>query len=111
MLITSVNKEIPGGKISSLARSIFMIPGIICSGILTYAGVNITLWNGTVGNVIKDLNTTSTWSETVSTTNTIVLINPIWITVHFMIFIILIIYVIIQLITMLTVKSSREINA
>lgn len=111
MLVASIQKEIPGGKVTSLARSIFMVPGIICSGILTWSGVNITLQNGTVSNIIKNLNDTSTWSETATTTQTIVLVNPIWITVHFMLMVIMIIYVIVQILTMLTLRTAKVTDA
>lgn len=106
VLITSVTKEVPGGKLSSLARAIFMIPGIICNGILTYSGVDITLQNSTVGNIIKNLNNTDTWQETATTTNTVILQNPVWVTVHFMFMMTLIVFFIIQLVTMFTAKDK-----
>lgn len=107
MLITSMHKELPGGKTSTIARSIYMIPGIIASGILTYSGINITLQSGTVSNIIKDLNSTNTFSETATTTNTVILQNPIWIGFHFMLFLIMIIYVLIQMLQLLTVKTPK----
>lgn len=85
-----------------------MLPGIICSAILTYTGVNITLQNGTVANIVKNLNDSSTWQETATNTQTIVLSNPIWISVHFMIFITLAVYFLVQVLELLTTKEKTN---
>jgi hypothetical protein len=85
-----------------------LLPGIICSAILTYTGVNITLQNGTVANIVKNLNDSSTWQETATNTQTIVLSNPIWISVHFMIFITLAVYFLVQVLELLTTKEKTN---
>jgi len=95
VLITSINKEPPAGKTPAIIRSIYLIPGIICAAILALAG---TTDIGTVTidlqNVIKNLNNTETWSETMTSTSTIILQNEIWIIVHVMIMLVMIVYVI-----------------
>lgn len=97
VLITSINKDTPQTRSSSILRSIYLIPGIICAAILASSGENI----GTVStnNTIINLNTTETWTET--TLQTVVLQNEVWIFVHFMIMLVLIAYVIQQAITLI----------
>ena len=105
MLIISTIKEIPETKYSGYLRSIFMIPGIICSGILGSSGVNIQLNSDTTSSIIKDLNNTDTWSQNITNTSTVILQNPIWQSVHYMFMIILVIYVIIQILNVLVKKN------
>lgn len=98
MLIISSIKEVPNEKSGSVFRSIWLIPGIICAFIIASSG--ITLEINEVHNTITNLNTTETWSETI--TNSVVLQNPIWVTVHMMIFLILIVYVVLQILNLFT---------
>ena len=98
MLIISTIKEVPDGRSQGLIRVIFLMPGIICNGILASSGVSIILQ--TTSNTIKDLNSSTVWTE--STTNLITLQGPIWQTVHYMFMIVLIVYVIMQILNIVT---------
>ena len=106
MLIISTIKEVPSGKSLAIARSFYLIPSIICAGILASSGVNIVLI--TTSNTIKNLNSSEVWAET--TTNNIILQNPVWTTVHVLIFFVLLVYVIQQILILLTKhdKEARE---
>src|SRR3990172_8799142 len=82
MLIISTIKEVPTERSGSVIRGIWLIPGILCAFILASSGINIVTSDTT--NTIINLNTTETWTETITTQ--IILQNPIWVTVHLLIF-------------------------
>lgn len=106
MLIISVVKEIPSTKIMAIARSIFLIPGMVASAVLASSGVNIQVANVATSNLIKSINTTQTWTETTSQINNIVLQSPVWQMFHMLIFLVLLAYVITQI--LLIFMSFRE---
>ena len=108
MLIISTIKEVPTGRASSISRAVYLIPGIICAGILASSGVNVQTNVDNTSTVIKDLNNTQTWSESDTKTVNIVLINPIWQTVHYVIMIVLITYVITQMVNLLIKTPSKS---
>ena len=99
-------KEVPDKKSQSILRSMWLIPGIVCAGLLMGSGPNITLqddgsqitevYNGTNGLLIT--NTTSYPAAP----NSIEIVNPIWSGVHLMIFLILLVYVVVQMLTLFT---------
>lgn len=101
VLITSINKEQPTGKNPAVIRTIFLIPGIICAAILASSGENISTITVVTSNIIKNLNNTETFLETTTQTQSITLINEVWIIVHLMIMLVLIVYVIQQLVDLL----------
>lgn len=90
-------------------KSVFMVPGIICAGILIFAGTDIML--DTV-NTINITNSTSGMSnqqifyEVTDTTDKITLLDPVWSSVHFVIFIVMILYVFKQTLLMLGIGKS-----
>ena len=98
MLIISTIKEVPTEKSGSVYRSIWLIPGILCAFILASSGINIVTSDTT--NTITSINTTEVWTETIS--SSIVLQNPIWVTVHLLIFMVLIVYVVLQVLNLFT---------
>ena len=98
MLIISTIKEVPTEKSGSVYRSIWLIPGILCAFILASSGINIVTSDTT--NTITSVNTTEVWTETIS--SSIVLQNPIWVTVHLLIFMVLIVYVVLQVLNLFT---------
>ena len=97
MLLTSISKEIPQEKGYAIMRVVFLMPGLICAGVLASSGVNIQTNVDSSSEIIKNLNDTSTWQSTLSNTTNIVLQNPIWITIHYMLFVIFLIYIIMQI--------------
>lgn len=98
MLILQVIKDAPNEKSSSVVRSVFLIPGIIASFIISSSGINIISQNTT--NTILAVNTTEVFTETIATQ--IVLQNPIWITFHLLIGILMIAYVLLQVLNIFT---------
>lgn len=102
MLIISVVKEIPTTKSLSIARSIFLIPGMVAAGVLASSGVNIQVATVDTSNIIRSINTTQTWSETTQQINNIVLQNPVWQMFHILIFLVLLVYVITQMLNLFT---------
>jgi len=102
MLIISTIKEVPDMKSGSVVRAIWLIPGVITAFILSSSGINITTQTGTVTNTITALNTSEVWTEVVTTSEQIVLQNPIWVSVHLLFAIVLIIYIITQLLNLFT---------
>lgn len=102
MLIISVVKEIPTTKSLAIARSIFLMPGMVAAGILASSGVNIQVANVATSNLIRSINTTQTWSETTTQINNIVLQSPVWQMFHILIFLTLLVYVITQILNLFT---------
>ena len=100
MLIISVVKEIPSTKSLAIARSIFLIPGMVASAVLASSGVNIQVADVATSNLIRSINTTQTWSETTSQINNIVLQSPVWQMFHMLIFLVLVVYVITQMLNL-----------
>lgn len=115
MLIISTIKDVPTTKSLTIVRSIFMIPGIICAGILASSGVNITLDTTTTINIINatlfdnatNLVSMEITNSTSTGTNHITLLNPVWIIFHTFVFIILIVYVIQQMLILLTKHDEK----
>src|SRR5947208_1969676 len=98
MLIISTIKVLPpGDRYDTLIRAVFLMPGMFCAPILAMSGVDITTQE--THDIIKDLNSSRVWSDTA--TNAIVLQNPIWVTVHMLLFFILFMYVLRQILLML----------
>lgn len=107
LIISVIKKDVPNDNPLSIIRVIFLLPGIFCAGILALSGVNITTQTINTNNIIKDLNNTDTWSETTASTSQYVLVNQVWQTVHFLIFIVLCVYVLQQVLIMLTKHPQR----
>lgn len=95
MLIISVIKaDVPVGRALAGLRSIFLMPGVIASGMLAYSGVNIIIQSANV-TTIKDLNSSTIWTNS-QAAQVIALQSPLWQTFHFMIMIILVIYILVN---------------
>ena len=97
MLIISTIREADLGKALSIIRAIYMIPGIICASVLANAGTSITFPSQS-SVLITETNATVT--QTIA--SQVVLINPAWILIHYMIMAILVVYVISQMLILLT---------
>lgn len=108
MLIISVVKEIPATKSLAIARSIFLIPGMVAAAVLASSGVNIQVANLATSNLIKSINTTQTWTETTSQINNIVLQSPVWQMFHVLIFLVLLVYVITQMLNLFTKTDEMQ---
>jgi len=99
MLIISAFKETPSGVSQSAVRVIWLIPSMICAFVLASAGADIYLSTETVSDQVLDsTNQVITLTDTV--TDKITLLNPIWVTLHFLFFIVLLIYVMTNMLTL-----------
>ena len=97
MLLTSISKEIPQEKSYAIMRCVFLLPGLICSAVIASTGVNLQLNTDSTNSIIKNLNNTDTWSTSLTNTTDIVLQNPVWITIHYMLFAVFLVYIIMQI--------------
>ena len=88
-------------RLNSIARAVFLIPGLICAPVLATSGPDIQIATIDTSNLIKSINTTQTWTESTQQVHNIVLQNPIWLTVHMMIFFVLFFYIIRQILLLL----------
>jgi hypothetical protein len=100
-IILSAFREMPQDKKQSGLRAIWRIPSMIAAAMLASLGTDINLEDSTVTSVTKNLNSTETWSETVTTNSTITLINPVWVTLHYLFFAILLVYILINFLIVL----------
>lgn len=97
-LISTAFKEVPSTKSGAIARAIFVLPSALTALVLAFSGEGIRT-EGTT-NVIRDLNSSTVWTETIQ--SQIILLNDMWVLVHFLIFITIIVYVFTQMMNMLT---------
>lgn len=99
MLIISAVKGLPEdrSRINTLAQAVFLLPSLICAPVLATSGVNVQIQH--TNDIIKDLNSTTTWSDI--STNEIIIQNPIWLTVHMMMFFTILMYIIRQILLLL----------
>lgn len=99
MLIISSFKETPMTVSQSAVRVIWLIPSMLCAFVLASAGADIYLSTEIVSDQVLDSgNAIVTLTDT--TVEKITLINPIWITMHFLFFIVLLLYVITNVLTL-----------
>ena len=104
MLIISTIHETPTSRALSVARAIYLVPGIIAAALLAQVGPNIV--TGSVTNTITALNTSEVFREVISSETT--LQNEVWSMFHYMIFIVLLFYVIMQILMLLTLVDENK---
>lgn len=116
LIITTIRSPNDKTRRLALVKAGYMFPGIICAIILAGSGVSIYLGDSTTTtnntsiyevldntNAVVTLN--STVSETVVTSTTFVLQNPIWVSFHYLLALVMISFVFIQVLTMFTAKD------
>lgn len=113
MLIIMAVKEPPMKSKMAIARSIFLIPGMLCAALLASSGNHIDMQNVTTNIITKNFNATTnaklTNSTTTSTvTSQITLQDRSWLMVHMLIFFVLLIYIVLQLLNLFI--DYREAN-
>ena len=101
LIISTIKMDVPTKGVLAIARSVYMIPGMIASAILATSGVNIQVAQVVTSNLIRSINTTQTWTEATTQTNNIVLQNPVWQTFHLLLFMVLLAYVATQILNVL----------
>ena len=99
MLIISSFKETPTTVSQSAVRCIWLIPSIFAAFMLASAGVDIYLSSETTTQQVLDSNN-NVITLTNTTTDKITLLQPVWVTLHFLLFIVLLLYVIMNVLTL-----------
>ena len=108
MLLTSISKEVPTEKSYAIMRCFLLMPGLICAAVIASTGVNLTTSSDATNSIIKNLNNTDTWSTTLTNTTNIVLQNPIWVTIHYMLFAVFLIYIIMQIMVVFGIDARLK---
>ncbi len=102
MLIISTIRDPPCTKAHSIVRSMYLIPGIICMIIIAGSGTIIYMETMTTNITTTSNVTAELWTEVGTHERSFELLNPVWVTVHFLFAIIMIVYVILQMVTLFT---------
>ena len=108
VLIVSVLINPPASKVGSIVRSIYLIPGIFCSGILANTTENIHLPTIQTNSTTIAVNSSEVFTEINTQVQTIALINPVWIYVHLAISLTLTFYVIYQMLLLFGVGVNKN---
>lgn len=102
LMMVSILTNPPTNRSFAGARSLFLMPSVLCLSLLMFSDGGITLdvletdntlYNGTDDSIISYSNSTETRSYT--------LINPFWGSVHFGFFILEIVYILMQVLNIL----------
>jgi hypothetical protein len=101
MLIISTIREAPQTKSQSFTRAMYLIPSIVCAFLLAGMGETIGIMDMAHEEIHNQNNTVINIHEHY----TITLINPIWITVNFMIAIIMLFHFIMQTLQLLLFRD------
>jgi len=99
MLIISSFKETPMTVSQSAVRVIWLIPSMLCAFVLASAGADIYLSTEIMSDQVLDSNN-AVIILTDTTVEKITLLNPIWVTMHFLFFIVLLLYVVTNILTL-----------
>ena len=105
LLINSSFKELPAQRSQSAVRSIWLLAPMFCMFMLASAGANIIITNDTITSTLINVNSTEVWTETVSQDKSITLLQPVWVTLHFLFFIMLLIYFIWNMLQLLVKRE------
>jgi len=106
LIISTLQGDQKRTKSLTTVRSIYYIPAIILAGVLAGSGVDITFVDST--NTIFNINTTDAWTETIE--DKVVLQNPVWITIHYLLMVIFIIYVIFNILKLFTSHEKQGVE-
>ena len=101
MLIISTIREAPQTKSQSFTRAMYLIPSIVCAFLLAGMGETIGIMDMAHEEIHNQNNTVVNIHEHY----TITLINPVWITVNFMIAIIMLFHFIMQTLQLLLFRD------
>jgi hypothetical protein len=99
MLIISAFKETPSTVSQSAVRCIWLIPSIICAYMLASAGADIYLSSETITKEVLNSSDVIV-SLTETTVDKITLLQPVWVTLHFLFFIVMLLYVMMNILTL-----------
>lgn len=113
LLVISAFRDTPATKAQSIVRAMYLTLSMISVLILAGSGVNITTEDKTVSlnatSIYEVLDNTNAVVVLNSTTNEIdvshskfTLMNPIWITFHYMLAVVMLVYIILQILILFT---------
>ncbi len=102
ILMISVLLNPPTSKSLAGARSIWLMPSVICLSVLMFASGTITLETNSSSFSTTSNATSEVWTETGTQTISYTLVDPVWALIHMSMFLILIIYIIVQVLQILT---------
>ena len=101
MLIISTIREAPQTKSQSFTRAMYLIPSIVCAFLLAGMGETVGIQDMAHEEIHNQNNTVVNIMEHY----TITLVNPVWITVNFMIAIIMLFHFIMQTLQLLLFRD------
>ena len=99
MLIISTIREAPQTKSQSFARAMYLIPSIVCAFLLAGMGESVGLYEVVSSGIEQGAVTNITDTYTVN------LVNPVWITVNFMIAFIMVFHFVLQTLQLLLFRD------
>jgi len=102
LLIISAFRETPVTKSQSIVRAMYLIISIVAVMILAGSGINIEMEDVTINSTLINVNTTETWTETVTESHGFSLNNSVWIPFHYMLAAVMLVYVILQFLILFT---------
>ena len=103
MLIISAFRTTPTGQSQSLVRVIWLIPCIFAASLLAGVTENITFETiNSVNTITNNETSTIVSTEAITTTVVIPLLQPVWGTIHIMMFLVMLVYVLINILQMFT---------
>ncbi len=104
LLIISSFKETPMTVSQSAVRVIWLIPSIICASMLASAGADIILPTEVITRQVLDSNNAIvTLTET--SVDKVTLLQPVWVTLHFLFFIVMLLYVLFNILALFTKRD------
>ena len=107
MLVLSAFQDNPQTKSQSFIRAIWLLPAIIMMIVLSNAGATIWLDEGSnITSTLINVNSTEVWNETITTTpNSIILVQPVWVVVHYLFSIMLSLYFVWNILQLFTKRE------
>ena len=116
LLIISAFRDTPNSKSQSILRSMYLSISVICAILLSGSGVDITLDSNETTTTITNnyqqvaetgaiIDLVSTENVTTSGANKITLLNPAWISLHYLFAVVMLVYIIVQILTLFTKVS------
>lgn len=104
LLIISSFKETPNTVSQSAVRCIWLIPSIICASMLASAGADIIMPTEVITKQVLDSNNAIvTLTET--SVDKVTLLQPVWVTLHFLFFIVMLLYVLFNILALFTKRD------
>ncbi len=100
-VVSSAFRDIPSQKSQSVGRVVWLIPSAIMLLVLGTAVTEITFEDST--NFIFNVNTTEAYTEDID--NKVMLINPVWVSIHLMFFMVMVIYIITNVLNLFAKKE------